>query len=157
HEEGPGPHVLLFEDDLCQAFLPVVGERVVRVLEQTGSAACRGRRHGGWQIDQPLGMDGKARHRLESGGAAAFLDCDGAAESRVEDALARDQRELEHVVMGVLKAKSTGRSTSGFSCRPERTGRLAIDALSWNLDELLFRPAQRAELAAEGASGIEAD
>ena len=66
------PHMFLFADDGCDAFLAIIGERFVGMFEKVFVLARLRRRHCRWQVDEPLGIASKATHDLKRSNGIFF-------------------------------------------------------------------------------------
>lgn len=166
--------MLLLHPDRVDALAPVVRERIVRVLEVVGARGRRDGAHRRRQVRQPARVDGEATHHLERTGGVLGADADPAVVPGLDDLLAGDVLDREE------PGDATGRGggdggppgrTGGSSAvrlvgtrfrrarraqRLEGLGGLVVDALGVHLHDLALRVAERRELPAEHAPGVEA-
>jgi hypothetical protein len=94
--------VLLLAHYLLDTMLAVVAKRLGRVLEQPRLAGALRRGHGGWEIDQPLGVDDETAHHLEGRGAVALRDGHTPHQLGLDDVLAQHILEIQQLVLALL-------------------------------------------------------
>jgi hypothetical protein len=137
--------VLLLADHLGDTVTSVRDERFAGMLEQVRTARGGRRGHGGREVDEPAGVDGEAAHHLEGSGGVLGADGDAGLETGVDDPLA------EHVV---------GIEQLGRPLRlggTERADRFPVGPRRGHRHHFSLGVAQRGELAAEHAAGVDAD
>ena len=119
--------MLLFADDLLDFLRGKVGKRLLGPLKIAFGSRGLDRRHGWWQVDQPLRIGGKPTHDLERGGRVFFLDDDGAAVAGYNVAAAGDLLEIENIVVLLL-------GTERRSIGQKWSRRLGVSSLGINTD-----------------------
>ena len=150
--DRPRPHVLLLAHHLVDALGPVGVERLVRVLEQIRAGGGRDRAHRRRQVQQPARVDREPAHHLERRGRVLLPDADPPLVARLDDPASGHVADVEHLGLAVsgLRRPRRGRVDR------KRPGRLVVDPLGRDGDDLPLRVAQRGEPAAEHAPGVQA-
>ncbi len=152
-DDRPRAHVLFLADDLRDALVAEVGERLGRVLQQPGGLACLAGRHGGRQVDQPPGVGGEPAHHFQGRRGVLLPDGDAAPEPGRDDPLAQYVLGVEHLVVDLL-SRQGGCPLVG---RQERSSRFTVRSGGGDRHELLLRVAEGGELASEDAAGVDVD
>ena len=142
--------MLFLEHDARLAALAEIGEGLFGAFEIAGGGAGFDRRHGGRQVDQPLRGDGETAHHLERRGGVLLGHHDPAHQLGIDETPAADIGIVEHPV-------GFGLAGEGVGGGEERPRRLGIDARGGHGDQLALGPAERRELAAEHAAGVDVD
>src|SRR5215467_11545338 len=73
-DHSPRTHVLFFADDARYPFVTIVGKGLVRMFQEARFSGRLRRRHGRWQINQPLRISSKAAHHLQSSNGIFLAD-----------------------------------------------------------------------------------
>ena len=149
-DDGARTHVLLLAHDLRHAAIAEIRKSFLRALQPSLARAGLRGRHGRRQIGEPLRRNRKPAHDLQRGGSIFLRHHHAASQFGVDPAPAANVLDVEKMV----------RIGLGRDCivRPaERTHRLAPNRFGRNIDQLLLRPAQRRQLAAEDAAGVDAN
>lgn len=146
---GPGAHVLLLADELGDAVAAVGREGLGGVFEEVRAVGGGRGGHGRRQVDQPAGVDGEPTHHLERGGGVLGPDRDLRLQPGVDDALA------EHI--GGVEELGRPVGVGSGQLGDQRSSRFVVGLGCGDRDQLTFGIAERGELAAEHASGVDAD
>jgi len=96
--------VLFFQDDLLHALLLEIAEGLRRVLKATGAVAGFRGRHGGRQVDEPLGIEREPGHHLKGGPGVLLPDGDLLHQAGVDEPLPEHVIEIQKLVVFLLGA-----------------------------------------------------
>ena len=105
-------HVFLFADDARHALVPVIRERLSRMLQQSGFLRRLGRGHRRRQINQPLRICGKPTHHFQRRYRILLADSDVVVQTGRDDPLAQNIVHIE-----ANRRAAAGRKVSAFVTR----------------------------------------
>ena len=104
HHHHAAAHVLFFAHHALHAEALVVVEGFGGVFEQVGQGRIFGGRHGGRQVQQPLGVQGETAHHLQGGHGVFLTDGHALHEAGFDELLAGHVADVEDLVGFLLQA-----------------------------------------------------
>ena len=139
--------MLFLDDDRCHALGPVIGERLLGAFEPALHRARLRRRHRGRQVDQPARINRVPAHHLQRRRRVRLGHHDDAQVARLDRLAAEHVGDVE---LARMRLAGRGRRNA------QRADRLVIGGARWHIDQLHLRIAERGQLAAEHAAGVDA-
>ncbi len=140
------PHVLLFADQRLHALRRIVSKGFLGPLQPSVHRAGLGRRHGRRQMDQPARIDRVTAHHLQRRRPIILAHGDEAVIARLYHLLAEHIGNVELMRLALARIG-----------RLERADRLIIGTHCRHFDQIELGIAERRQLAAEHAAGVDAD